>query len=171
MIGNALQHVAHIKLRVESVELGRTEQAVNGRSAFAAGVGSGEEIVLATESHGAQGAFGSRVVHLDATIIDVTRERTPTRERIADRRGCVGLARESRKRLVEPAMEIFDQRASPCLADLASVVGWLAAYLTLDVVELAADMRPACRFNDPAAFVKMMESCIAIRLQDAGEVR
>jgi hypothetical protein len=54
MISNALQHVAQIKLRINSVELGGTEQAVNGRSAFGAGVGSGEGIVLATESHDAQ---------------------------------------------------------------------------------------------------------------------
>ena len=38
MIGDALQDVAQIEFRIETVKLGRAEQAVNGRCAFAAGI-------------------------------------------------------------------------------------------------------------------------------------
>ena len=38
MIGDALQDVAQIEFRIETVEFGRAEQAVNGRGAFAAGI-------------------------------------------------------------------------------------------------------------------------------------
>ena len=39
MIGDALQDMAQIEFRVDTVKLGRAEQAVNGRCAFAAGIG------------------------------------------------------------------------------------------------------------------------------------
>ena len=39
VIGDALQDMAKIEFGVEIVELGRAEQAVNGRRAFAAGIG------------------------------------------------------------------------------------------------------------------------------------
>ena len=39
MIGDALQDIARIEFRVDIVEFGRTEQAVNGCCAFAAGIG------------------------------------------------------------------------------------------------------------------------------------
>jgi hypothetical protein len=38
MIGDALQDMSQIELRINIVEFGRTEQAVNGRRAFAAGI-------------------------------------------------------------------------------------------------------------------------------------
>ena len=61
MIGDALQDVAQVKLRIESVELGRAEQTVDGC-----------------------GAFGGRVVHFDVTVVEKATERTPSRERISD---------------------------------------------------------------------------------------
>jgi hypothetical protein len=39
MIGDALQDMAQIEFRIKIVEFGRTEQAVNGRCAFATGIG------------------------------------------------------------------------------------------------------------------------------------
>ena len=39
VIGDALQDMAKIEFGVEIVELSRAEQAVNGRGAFAAGIG------------------------------------------------------------------------------------------------------------------------------------
>ena len=38
MIGDALQDMAQIELRIEIVEFGRTEQAVDGRCALAASI-------------------------------------------------------------------------------------------------------------------------------------
>jgi hypothetical protein len=48
VIGDALQDMAKIEFGVEIVELGRAEQAVNGRRAFAAGIGSGKETSVIT---------------------------------------------------------------------------------------------------------------------------
>jgi hypothetical protein len=39
MIGDALENVAKIEFRVEAVELGCTEQAIDGGNAFAALIG------------------------------------------------------------------------------------------------------------------------------------
>jgi hypothetical protein len=38
VIGDALQDMSQIELRIEMVEFGRAEQAVNSRCAFAAGI-------------------------------------------------------------------------------------------------------------------------------------
>ena len=48
-IGDAGEHGSEIVLRVDSVELGRTDERVDGSGALAAGVGSGEKIVLAAQ--------------------------------------------------------------------------------------------------------------------------
>jgi hypothetical protein len=39
MISDSLQDMSQIELRIQIVEFGRAEQAVNGRGAFAAGIG------------------------------------------------------------------------------------------------------------------------------------
>ena len=91
MVGDAFEDMAQVEFRVESVELRRTEQAVDGRSTLATGVRASEEVVLATQSNGAQGAFRRGVVHLDAAIVDVAGERTPAGERIANRECSIGL--------------------------------------------------------------------------------
>jgi hypothetical protein len=90
-------------------------------------------------------------------------------------------------------MKIVHQRTSSSLPDLTPCTGGLAADLAFDIIEdadafdgcsrdgraigyvnivkLASDMCPARGFDDPAAFVEMMETSIAIGLQDACEVR
>ena len=92
VIGDALQDMAKIEFGVEIVELGKAEQAVNGRRAFAAGIGSGKELILASQSDHAQCPLGCRVVDFDCAIVEVTAKRTPPRERVADGRGSVRLA-------------------------------------------------------------------------------
>jgi hypothetical protein len=79
-------------------------------------------------------------------------------------------------------MEFIDKWTSPRLTDLAPQISRFAANLTFDVieqtdsrdglrsdgrtcgylnvVELAPERGPACGFNDPAAFIEMMESRI-----------
>ena len=99
MLGDALEHVAQIGFGIEAIELRGAEQRVDRRGAFAAGIGTGEEIVLAPERDRAQRAFGGVVVDLDATVLAVARERTPARERVADRAGELGLLRQLRSRL------------------------------------------------------------------------
>jgi hypothetical protein len=49
VIGDAGQHVGEVVLRVATVELGGLDQGVDRRGAVAAGVGTGEQIVLAAD--------------------------------------------------------------------------------------------------------------------------
>ncbi len=130
-------------------------------------------------------------IYFDGAVDEVTAKRTPARERVADGRRSVRLARETRESLVEPEMQIIHQRSRSCLADLTTQGSRLATNLTfnivklsdrwidssamtepwatMDLVELAPCMSPAGGFNDPAAFVEMMESNIGIGLQNTGE--
>jgi hypothetical protein len=61
MIGDALKDVAQVEFRVAPVELRCTEQAVDGRSTLSTSIRSSEEVVFATQSNGAQGAFSVSV--------------------------------------------------------------------------------------------------------------
>jgi hypothetical protein len=47
MIGDAGQHVSEIRFRVETVEFGGADQAVDRGGALAAGIGAGEQVVFA----------------------------------------------------------------------------------------------------------------------------
>jgi hypothetical protein len=52
MIGNTRENFTQIGLRVDAVELGRPDEAIDHGGALTASVGAGEEIVLATERDG-----------------------------------------------------------------------------------------------------------------------
>ena len=49
MIGDTRQHVGEVALRVELVEVGAFDQRVHRRGAATAGVGAGEQVVLAAD--------------------------------------------------------------------------------------------------------------------------
>jgi hypothetical protein len=51
MFCDAFEHMAQAELRVESVELRRTEQRVDSSSTFATSVRTSEQVVLATRSN------------------------------------------------------------------------------------------------------------------------
>jgi len=75
VLGNVLKHVGQIGLRVQVVEFGRTDQAVNRSRSFSAGIGTGKQVIFATQCDGAQRAFGGIVVDFDPAVIAVTRQR------------------------------------------------------------------------------------------------
>jgi hypothetical protein len=77
MVGDAGQHSAEIGFRVEAVEFGGADQAVDRGGALAAGIRACEQVVLAAQSDGAQGAFRGVVVDLDAAIVAVAQQRIP----------------------------------------------------------------------------------------------
>ena len=58
MIGDAGEHVGEIVLRVQTIELGALDQRIDRRGAATAGIGAGEEIILAADGHAAQSALG-----------------------------------------------------------------------------------------------------------------
>ncbi len=92
VLGDPLEHATEIELRIQSVELGCSQQRVDGGGAVTAGIGSTEQEVLPAQGYGAQCPFCRRVIHLDASIVEVARERTPARQRIANRRSRIRLA-------------------------------------------------------------------------------
>jgi len=50
MVGDLRQHGAEVELRIETVELGRADEAVERGGAIATGVGAGEQIVFPSKS-------------------------------------------------------------------------------------------------------------------------
>ena len=84
VLGNAGQDLAKISFRVQTVEFGGADQRVDGGSAYAAGVGPTKKVILPSKCNSSKRPFGGRVVYLQQSIVNIARERTPVRERIAD---------------------------------------------------------------------------------------
>lgn len=118
-------------------------------------------------------------------------ERRPARGGIADRLGQGRFLREPAQAALQPAAQVVEQRAGPCLAYFAPMIRRLAAdagfdcveradarerlgrqgraVRLVDVVELASHVRPAGRFLNPAAGVERFEPGIGVGLEDADE--
>src|ERR1700687_1542615 len=94
-------------------------------------------MVLAAERDYPQCAFGGIVVELGASVIAMAAQRLPTRERIADCTGELGLLRELAHRGDEPSMQIREQGCGSCLAHRAALIGGSTTDLVLDRVECA----------------------------------
>jgi hypothetical protein len=58
MIGDAPHYARQIPFRVDPVQLRRANQAVDRRRPLAAGIGTGEQIVLASQRDRTQSTFG-----------------------------------------------------------------------------------------------------------------
>ena len=97
--------------------------------------------VFPSERDDAQRAFGCVVVDLDGAIVEISRERSPSRERVADRSCHVALSGEVLKRPIEPPPKVFHDRSGSCLSGLEPDLGRGAAHLLFDGIELtdAAD--------------------------------
>ena len=86
-VGHAFQNVLEIGERLDVIELCGGQQRGDDRPAGCAAIGSGEQMVLAAERDGPDGAFDRVVVELDAAVIEEAAKRSPAGERIADRIG------------------------------------------------------------------------------------
>ena len=73
--------------------------------------------VLASQRDDAQRSFGGVVVDLQLTVVNVSRERGPACEGIADRCRRIGLAGERGERGFEPGMQVGEQRFCSGLTD------------------------------------------------------
>jgi hypothetical protein len=60
MIGDACQNCAEIEFRIQPVELGRSDEAVDGRGTLAAAVRSRKEKVLPSQSTTARSARSAK---------------------------------------------------------------------------------------------------------------
>jgi hypothetical protein len=77
MVCDLGQHGSEVEFRIESVELGRTDQGVHGGSAFAAIVRSRKEEVLPSKSDSSERPFCGAVVDLEQAIVGVACEGPP----------------------------------------------------------------------------------------------
>ena len=156
-------------------------------AAFSACVRSCKEEVLAPEGDDAQRAFGGVVVDFQLAVVDISRERGPAYEGIADRRRRIGLAGERGERGFEPGVQVGEKRFSPGLTDgladfrrAASDLGFDGIECgdaldglgcrrqrmgNMDLVELAPRVRPASRFDDGSIFVEMLEAGVGVGLE------
>jgi|SRR5450755_889409 hypothetical protein len=75
MLGDALEHVPQIPVRIDVVEVRGGDQRVDVRRPLAAGVGAGEQIVAPTEDQRPDRTLGAVVVDLDAAIVAIAGQR------------------------------------------------------------------------------------------------
>jgi len=185
------EDVAEIFFGVDSFQLRRFDEGADCGGAHAPGIGAGEEVVLAAEGQGADGAFGGVVVDGKTAVIEEAGEFGPARERVADGLGEVGFAREFVAARDKPRPEGGKDRRRSRLPFGAALVRRAAADFLFDGVEFAdarerllgdlrfprdADVeelpsrvRPAGGFENEALLVEFVEAGIAVRLQNALE--
>src|SRR5690606_7281822 len=94
MLGDAAEHVSKVRLRIDPVELGGTDERVDRCSPLATGIGSRKQVILTAERDGSKCALRRVVVDLDAPVVAIAQERRPARERIPDRSGKLRLLRQ-----------------------------------------------------------------------------
>lgn len=136
MIGDALEHVAQIRLGVQPIEFGRLHQAVDRRGALATGVGAEEQVVLATQADPAQRALGSIVVDFDAPVLAVAGECLLVRERVADGFRQIRCGRHASEHLAQPGVKVLQQRCRAFEAFSSALVRRAAPDVGLDLVQL-----------------------------------
>ena len=82
--GHAVDDVGEIGFRIEAVELGALQHGVEDRGAFAAGIGSEEQEILAGNGDAAQCPLSDIIVDREPTVPGIADQRLPAAERILD---------------------------------------------------------------------------------------
>ena len=144
MFGNALEHVAQIRLRVDTAELGRTDQAVQRGSMSAPGVGAGVQPVFPPQSDRSYFALGSLVVDLDSAIAGIAREGCSSAVRVQDGARQARLDRRGGQRRVHPQLEVCQPRQRLLLPYPASFIGRPATDGLLDRIQLPDASQRLC---------------------------
>lgn len=75
MVGDALEHVVQICLRIQALEFSRLDQVVNDCRPLASSVGPGERRIASVDCDRTHGAFGSRAIDAGAVIAQDKRQR------------------------------------------------------------------------------------------------
>ena len=115
MIGDAVDDVGEPGFWIEAIELGGLGQGVEDGGALAAVVGAGEEIILAAQRQGSDGAFGRVVGHLQPAVGGVAGKGGPSGGGVADGAGEGSLAADSPKGLIKEETQVRQEgnRALP----------------------------------------------------------
>src|SRR5262252_6977767 len=109
-IDHALEYVAQVGVGLDAVHLARFNQRTECRPPLSTEIGTREEMILSSESNRTDCALNRIGIKLDATIAQELREAVPARQRIAD---CIGeptATRHAAELLLEPDLQLFDQR-------------------------------------------------------------
>lgn len=136
------EHVAEIGVGLEAMELRRRDDGVEDRGPLGAGVGAGEQPVVATDGDATQCALDRAVVELELPVEEEDAERSAlaleVRDRLAER--AFGLV--AAVVLGEPRVELVQQRRRKFAAPGQPRVGVLAGLLrgALDPVEALDDV-------------------------------
>jgi hypothetical protein len=159
---------------------------------LAATVGTSEQVILPAERDRPDGALDDVAVELDAAVVEEAAEALPARQRVANGVGELGFARHRGELPFEPGAERLEERLAAQLAHAATLLGRLPADLgfdgietgdageclagdrcrcvaSLQLVELAPDVRPAEGQLDRASRRQFAVGAVAVDLQDAAE--
>src|SRR4029453_6541822 len=168
-VGHAIEDIFEISVWLRPIELRRLEQRSDHCPTVGAAVGPGEEVVLAPQSHGPDGALDRIVVELDATVLEEPAQRRPACEGIADRFGEAAARRHLQELVLQPGFEGLDQGTRVAVTVPLALGRTMAANLGLDRIEpgdpaqcLGRDRR-SCRLME---VVKLSAACAPSLRQD-----
>ena len=103
-------------------------------------VRTGEASILSVQCDRADGALHDVRVDVDTAVVEEASEAVPTRARIADRFGELGLLADQAKLGAQPGFEIFDDWPTSDLADGTPLLGAAAGNVLLDSMRSLASL-------------------------------
>src|SRR5260370_34132660 len=90
-IDDAGDDVGQVGVRLDANQLTGLDERGNGGPMFGTAVGAGEQSILSRQRKRTDAALDDVVVDLDAAVVEEQAQSLPARQRIADRRGELGL--------------------------------------------------------------------------------
>src|SRR4029453_10065512 len=102
MLGDAGEDGGQPCLRIDVVELGGDDQAVQEGCALAAAIGAGEQPGLAAQCQAAQRSFSSVVGEAEAAVVQEAGEGGPALEHVVDGASNIAVARQLAPLLAHP---------------------------------------------------------------------
>src|SRR6201996_6491516 len=132
MIREVGQHVGKPSLRVDVIELGGGDEAVDGSRAPAAIVGPSEGPIFSTHGDRPQLTLGSIVRHAKPSVVEEAAKCIPAAEAVIDCFGRVVVPGEPGTPLAQPRRQLDDQGAATLLANPQTLLRRKAVNVPLD---------------------------------------
>src|SRR5262245_23067187 len=102
MLTDAGEELAQVGFGLEAVERGRADQGVEDRGPLASGIRTGEEPIFPAQSDRPDRILGGVVGDLQPAVVDVARERVPSRAGVAEGASEIAAAGDELQLRVEP---------------------------------------------------------------------
>jgi hypothetical protein len=188
-VDHLLEHVLEIGVRFDAVQFARFDERADRCPTSAAAVGASEQMILAPEGDRTDRALDGVRVELDAAILEEASQRRPVSQSVPDRIREWAALWDQHQLLIEPGLEVFDERSGFGAADFTPFIGRLPPDLLLDAIELtdstqrfggdrrcgglsdflelASRVRPAGGESDVSRTRQLFEASIAVDLQNA----